>query len=182
MEKETLPTLDTFKNGFSLIGQSNIDKYAEIYGKERGNLMFRDFSDSVATSIWKDYVREVIKHVIAQHNTTIFHYTEPQIRAIVAPLPDEMRKGEKGCLFTIKVGDELYDDRGRKCILKEINIVPNGVMNPELIALLYVQFEDGHFMSAEANHFKPLPDYEYVEFYSGVRLFELTRIFQVSKI
>jgi hypothetical protein len=76
-------------------------------------------------------------------------------------------------LINIKIGDPLRYEDGRRGILRDIKLMPNGVSNPEIVAVLYVEM-NGSMISATSNRFKHADDHSYEEFYPSVHLNKLT--------
>jgi hypothetical protein len=70
-------------------------------------------------------------------------------------------------LISIKIGDKIKEDGPRQRVgtLLDIVIVPNGVNDPSLVALLYVKLDDGGMLSATSDRFEPITSGEYTEFY-----------------
>ena len=76
-------------------------------------------------------------------------------------------------LINIKQGDPIQYEDGRIGILRDIKLMPNGVSNPEIVAILYVEMY-GSMISATSNRFKPADDHLYEEFYPTVHLNQMT--------
>jgi len=83
----------------------------------------------------------------------------------------------KNSLIEISIGDlvqEKHDNNnGRIGILKDIKLVPNGVNNPNLIAMLYVLFPNDVFSCQTANNFVPCEGEMYKEFYPSAHFSKL---------
>lgn len=62
----------------------------------------------------------------------------------------------------IREGDKVKYDDGRVGILKKIELKPNGVNNPYLIALLTVKL-DKSMVTATADKFSPVPNEKYLD-------------------
>ena len=77
----------------------------------------------------------------------------------------------KTSLIKLDIGShvQVIDDN-RIGKIQSINLTPNGINSPEIVALLTVKFFDGKMLMATSNKFKPLPDMEYEEFYPSVHL------------
>ena len=76
-------------------------------------------------------------------------------------------------LINIKIGDPVRFEDGRTGILRDIKLMPNGVSNPEIVAIFYVEM-NGSMISATSNRFKPANDHSYEEFYPSVHLNRMT--------
>ena len=77
----------------------------------------------------------------------------------------------KSSLIEIAIGNPVKFEDGRIGILRDIKLVPNGMTNPELVSILYVEIEGFRgkvMMSATSNRFTPVDDAEYAEFYPSV--------------
>lgn len=77
----------------------------------------------------------------------------------------------KNCLIKLGVGSrvrEIDGDRVGKII--SINLVPNGINNPELVASLVVEWDKGGKISATSKHFAPLDNERYEEFYPSIEI------------
>ena len=65
-------------------------------------------------------------------------------------------------------------ETGRIGKLKDIKLVPNGVVDPRLVVVLYVEMENPNgktsLMSATSNKFRALEDFEYDEMYPSVHM------------
>jgi hypothetical protein len=80
-------------------------------------------------------------------------------------------------LIEIKIGERVLYEDGRVGKLVDIKLVPNGVSNPELVAILYVEMNGRNgkgIMSATSNRFKPAPETAYDEFYPSVHASRLS--------
>ena len=77
----------------------------------------------------------------------------------------------KTSLIKIAIGNPVKFEDGRIGILKDIQLVPNGMSNSELVTILFVEidgFRGRGIMSATSNRFTPINDFEYEEFYPSV--------------
>ena len=70
-------------------------------------------------------------------------------------------------LIEIQIGDPVQERHKlyRRGKVSDIKISPNGVLNPELIALLVVDLDDGGKVIATADKFVTVPDHKYTECY-----------------
>lgn len=75
-------------------------------------------------------------------------------------------------LIRINIGDKvLY---GNQIVtIKDFVLSPNGVNDTKLICIIYVQKENGNMICATSNHFNPLDDELYEEFYPTPHMFTL---------
>jgi hypothetical protein len=67
-------------------------------------------------------------------------------------------------LIEIKIGEKVLYEDGRIGKLVDMKLVPNGVFNPELVVILYVEMDGRNgksVMIATSNRFKPAPDETY---------------------
>jgi hypothetical protein len=88
----------------------------------------------------------------------------------------------KSSLIEIAIGNPIKFEDGRIGILRDIKLVPNGMSNPELVSILYVEidsFRGKVMMSATSNRFTPVDEFEYEEFYPSVHSNRLSE--QLSK-
>jgi hypothetical protein len=76
-------------------------------------------------------------------------------------------------LINIKIGDPIQYEDGRIGILRDIKLMPNGINNPEIVAILYAELK-GSIISATSNRFKPADNTSYEEFYPSVHLSRIT--------
>lgn len=76
-------------------------------------------------------------------------------------------------LININIGDPVRYEDGRTGILRDMKLMPNGVSNPGLITVLFVEMNDS-MISATSNKFKPADDHSYEEFYPSVYLNRMT--------
>ena len=79
------------------------------------------------------------------------------------------------CLIEVKIGEPVVEiESGRIGKLKDIKLVPNGVVDPRLVVVLYVEMENPNgktsLMSATSNKFKALESFEYDEMYPSVHM------------
>ena len=80
-------------------------------------------------------------------------------------------------LIEIKIGERVLYEDGRIGTLVDMSLVPNGVSNPELVVILYVEMDGRNgksVISATSNRFKPVPDETYSEFYPSVHTIRLS--------
>lgn len=80
----------------------------------------------------------------------------------------------KSSLIEIAIGNPIKFEDGRIGILKDIRLTPNGINDPQLISILYVEMEGLGIMSATSNRFTPVDEFEYEEFYPSVHLIRLS--------
>lgn len=83
----------------------------------------------------------------------------------------------KSSLIEIAIGNPIKFEDGRIGILKDIRLTPNGINDPQLISILYVEMEGFRglgIMSATSNRFTPVDEFEYEEFYPSVHLNRLS--------
>ena len=87
-------------------------------------------------------------------------------------------------LIQIKIGEKVLYEDGRIGKLVDMSLVPNGVSNPELVVILYVEMDGRNgksVMSATSNRFKPVPDETYSEFYPSVHASRLSEKAQIKE-
>lgn len=83
-------------------------------------------------------------------------------------------KNYESCLVQIKIGDFVKEkESNRVGILKDIVLVPNGIEDTSLVALLYVQLKGGSNISATSKHFERCTGVNYEEFYPTPHLFKI---------
>jgi hypothetical protein len=83
----------------------------------------------------------------------------------------------KSSLIRVKIGDFVMYTDGRQGILKDIQLVPNGISDTSLIAILYVEMNESRgkgTMSATSDKFKVIEEFEYDEFYPTPHLIKLS--------
>ena len=76
-------------------------------------------------------------------------------------------------LIEIAIGNPVKFEDGRIGILRDIRLTPNGINDPQLITILYVEIEGIRgkgIMTAIANRFTPVDEFEYEEFYPTVHM------------
>lgn len=74
-------------------------------------------------------------------------------------------------LIEIAIGNPIKFEDGRIGILRDVKLTPNGYSNPEIVAILFVEidgFRGRGIMSATANRFTPVDEFEYEELYPSV--------------
>jgi hypothetical protein len=74
-------------------------------------------------------------------------------------------------LIEIAIGNPVKFEDGRIGILRDIKLTPNGISNPELVAILFVEidgFRGRGIMTGTANRFTPVEEFEYEELYPSV--------------
>lgn len=79
----------------------------------------------------------------------------------------------KSSLIEIKIGNPIKTEDGRIGILRDMKLVPNGMNNPELVTVLFVELDGDRgrgVMSATSNRFFPVDEFEYAEFYPSVHM------------
>jgi hypothetical protein len=80
----------------------------------------------------------------------------------------------KSSLIEIKIGNPImHIEDNRIGILRDIRLSPNGINDPTIIAILFVEFNGQRgmsVMSATSNKFTPVDYHTYPEFYPGVHL------------
>lgn len=87
-------------------------------------------------------------------------------------------------LIQIKIGEKVLYEDGRIGKLVDMSLVPNGVSNPELVVILYVEMDSRHgkvVMSATSNRFKPAPDETYEDFYPSGHTSRLSEKAQIKE-
>lgn len=76
---------------------------------------------------------------------------------------------EQTSLIQLSIGDRCRGDNDRTGTIVDMVLVPNGINDPALVALLYVKMDDtGNILSATSNRFYPVPKNHYKEFYPSV--------------
>jgi len=72
----------------------------------------------------------------------------------------------------LQVNDPVIESRYpyRTGVIQEIVIVPNGINELSLVALLRVRFDGGGEMVSTSNQFKIVDGYSYAEFYPSTML------------
>lgn len=80
----------------------------------------------------------------------------------------------KTALIQLKEGDPVIDiETGKEGIIRDIKIVPNGVADPKLVAILCVEmdlYRGRGIKSATANNFRPVEDFDYEELYPSLNV------------
>jgi hypothetical protein len=74
----------------------------------------------------------------------------------------------KTSLIRLKPGDPILYEDGSTLTIEHIELVPNGMYDPQLIALIYAKRSNGNIISATSNRFEPDPTHDYEEFYPSV--------------
>jgi hypothetical protein len=82
-------------------------------------------------------------------------------------------KGNQSSLIRINLNDVVLYNNKDEVIVKDFVVTPNGMNDPKLICIIYAQKENGNMISASSNHFCPLDEKEYDEFYPTPHLFNL---------
>lgn len=82
---------------------------------------------------------------------------------------------QDSCLIQLKIGEPVREiSSKREGILKDMILAPNGRSDDEghrgLVVILYVLMENGNMLSATSDHFTPVFDTLYSEFYPSVHL------------
>jgi hypothetical protein len=73
-------------------------------------------------------------------------------------------------MIEIAIGNPVKFEDGRVGILRDVKLTPNGMVDTSIVPILYVELEGGGIMSATANRFKPVDEFEYTELYPTVHL------------
>lgn len=79
----------------------------------------------------------------------------------------------KSSLIEIGIGKAVLYEDGRVGVVRDIKITPNGISNPKLVALLFVEIDNEgkkSMVSATSDRFFPAEDEEYEELYPSVHL------------
>ena len=83
----------------------------------------------------------------------------------------------KSCMIRINIGNRVLYNRNRfewiPVTILDAVLVPNGVDNPEIVCAIYAQKDDGGMVSATSEHFKPMDETDYEEFYPTPHMFKV---------
>ena len=80
-------------------------------------------------------------------------------------------------MIEIAIGNPIKFEDGRIGILRDIRLTPNGINDPQLITILYVEMEGYRgrgVMTATSNRFTPVDEFEYEEFFPSVHMSRLS--------
>ena len=76
----------------------------------------------------------------------------------------------KSSMIEIAIGNPIKFEDDRIGILRDLKMTPNGMNDRSIVTILFVEMEGGGIMSATANRFTPVDDFEYEELYPSVHL------------
>ena len=68
-------------------------------------------------------------------------------------------------LFEIKIGDKVLYDCNRRGTIRDIRVVPNGINDPKLVAILVIDLDGGGKVEATSDNFVPIVGEKYEELY-----------------